>query len=409
MIRLLKFDSLDGVRKQLKAIGVDNAALRLMEGKGVCYGVLIRNCKFYHANILKQEALSLGIDCAVQKDVVTAKVDKSDCLILGDVKRLYKLSEKLKGQNFEFLREIGIELERHLNGVTKGDFIFRFKGREISLKDKFLIMGILNVTPDSFSDGGDYLDVDKALRHVEEMIEEGADIVDVGGESTRPFAEPVSLDEELRRVLPVIEAMKKEFPEIVVSIDTYKSKVAQEALDRGVEIVNDISGLGFDERLIEVLSGSDCGIVEMHIKGTPKNMQKNPHYDDVVSEINEKFGEILDKLKGAGIDENRVVLDPGIGFGKRFEHNLEILNNIEAFKVWGRPILVGTSRKSFIGGVLDIKNPKERLFGTIASNVVAFVKGAHIFRVHDVKAHKEALQLAGAILKEKINPSSQQS
>ncbi len=401
MIRLLKFDSLDGVRKQLKAIGVDNAALRLMEGKGVCYGVLIRNCKFYHANILKQETLSLGVDCAVQKNVVTAKVDKSDCLILGDVKRLYKLSEKLKGQNFEFLREIGMELEGRLNRVTKGDFVFRYKGREIFLKDRFLIMGILNVTPDSFSDGGDYFDEDRALKHVEEMIEEGADIVDVGGESTRPSAEPVSLDEELRRVLPVIEAIKKGFPEVVVSIDTYKSKVAQEALNRGVEIVNDISGLGFDEKLIEVLAGSDCGIVEMHIRGTPKNMQKNPHYDDVVLEINEKFGEILDKLKGAGIDENRVVFDPGIGFGKRFEHNLEILNNIEAFKVWGRPILVGTSRKSFIGGVLGIENPKERLFGTIASNVVAYIRGARLFRVHDVKAHKEALRLADAILKEK--------
>ena len=402
MIKLLKFDSLDKVREKLKAIGVDKAAFELMEGKGVCYGVLIKDCKFYHANVLKQEALSLGIDCAVQKDVVTAKVDLSDCLILGDVKRLYKLSEKLKEQNFEFLREVGQEIEASINASTKGEFVFRFGDREVSLKDRFMIMGILNVTPDSFSDGGDYLDVDKALKRVEEMINEGADIVDVGGESTRPFAEPVSLDEELRRVVPVIESVKKEFPEVVLSIDTYKSKVAQEALDRGVEIVNDISGLGFDEKLIEVLAGSNCGIVEMHIKGTPKNMQKDPHYDDVVLEINEKFKEILEKLRSAGVDEERVVLDPGIGFGKRFENNLEILNNIEAFKIWGRPILIGTSRKSFIGGVLGIENPKERLFGTIASNVVAFIKGAHIFRVHDVRAHKEALKLAKAILEERF-------
>ncbi len=402
MIKLLKFDSLDKVREKLKAIGVYKAAFGLMEGKGVCYGVLIKDCKFYHANVLKQEALSLGIDCAVQKDVVTAKVGLSDCLILGDVKRLYKLSEKLKEQNFEFLREVGQEIEASLNGVTKGEFVFRFGDREVSLKDRFMIMGVLNVTPDSFSDGGDYLDVDKALKRVEEMINEGADIVDVGGESTRPFAEPVSLDEELKRVIPVIEAVEKRLPEVILSVDTYKSKVAQEALDRGVEIVNDISGLGFDEKLIEVLAGSNCGIVEMHIKGTPKNMQKDPHYDDVVSEINEKFKEILEKLRSAGVDEKRVVLDPGIGFGKRFENNLEILNNIEAFKIWGRPILIGTSRKSFIGGVLGIENPKERLFGTIASNVVAFVKGAHIFRVHDVRAHKEALKLAEAILEERF-------
>ncbi len=402
MIKLLKFDSLDKVREKLETIGVDKAAFELMEGKGVCYGVLIKNCKFYHANVLKQEALSLGIDCAVQKDVVTAKVEVSDCLILGDVKRLLKLSEKLKNQNFKFLMDIGVEIEKSINSITKSEFVFEFAGKEILLKDRFMIMGILNVTPDSFSDGGDYFDVDKALKRVEEMIEEGADIVDIGGESTRPFSEPVSLEEELNRVMPIIEAVKREFPSVVLSIDTYKSKVAQEALDRGVEIVNDISGLGFDKKLIEVLASGDCGIVEMHIKGVPKNMQKDPYYDDVISEINGKFGEVLSKLRNAGIGENRVILDPGIGFGKRFEHNLEILNNIEAFKVWGRPILVGTSRKSFIGGVLDIENPKDRLFGTVASNVLAFAKGAHIFRVHDVRAHKEALKLAKAILRERI-------
>ncbi len=401
-MRLLKFDSLDRVREKLKEIGVDKVALHLMEAKGICYGILIKNCKFYHANILKQEALSLGIDCAVEKDVITAKTKESNCLILGDVKRLYKLSEKLRNQNFEFLRNLAYKMKKQLDGVIKSEFIFKFGNEEMSLKDRFLIMGILNVTPDSFSDGGEYFDIDKALKRVEEMVNNGADIIDIGGESTRPFSEPVGLDEELRRVIPVIEAIKREFKNVVLSIDTYKSKVAKEALDRGVEIVNDISGLGFDEKLIEVLASSDCGIVEMHIKGSPKNMQKDPYYDDVVSEINDKFSEILSKIKNAGIDENRVVLDPGIGFGKRFEHNLEILNNIEAFKVWGRPILIGTSRKSFIGGVLNIKNPKDRLFGTIASNVLAFAKGAHVFRVHDVKVHKEALMLTESILREKI-------
>ncbi len=402
MIRLLKFDSLDVVRERLKAIGVDERAFQLMEGKGVCYGILIDRCKFYHANVLKQEALSLGIDCAVQKDIITAKTKESDCLILGDVRRLYKLSEKLKNQDFEFLKNLGIKMKGYMDEITKSEFVFKFGDRELSLKNKFLIMGILNVTPDSFSDGGDYFDTDKALKRTEEMIEEGADIIDIGGESTRPFSDPVGLEEELNRVLPVVEAIKSEFLGVVLSVDTYKSKVAQEALDRGVEIVNDISGLDFDDKLIEVLANSNCGIIEMHIKGTPKNMQRDPYYDDVVSEINEKFGEILSKLRGAGVDENRVVLDPGIGFGKRFEHNLEILNNIEAFKVWGRPILIGTSKKSFIGGVLGIDNPKDRLFGTIASNVFAYTKGAHIFRVHDVKAHKEALKLAEAILKERI-------
>ncbi len=400
MIKLLKIDSLDKAKDELKSIGVDPAAFHLMEGKGICYAIKVYNCKFYHANILKQEALSLGIDCAVEKNTVSAKTKESDCLILGDVKRLYKLADKISKQNFSFLKEIGSKIKESLDNLLRGEFLFAFRDKHYSLKDRFLLMGILNVTPDSFSDGGEYLTVDKALKRTEEMLSEGADIVDVGGESTRPFSEPISVDEELKRVVPIVEAIKNSFPQVVVSVDTYKSKVAQEVLELGVDIINDISGLSFDDKLIEVLSKSDCGIVQMHIKGKPKDMQINPEYDDVVKCINEKFYEILRRLDEKNIARERVVLDPGIGFGKRVEHNLEILNSIEAFKIWGRPILVGSSRKSFIGKILGIENPKDRLFGTIASNTLAFVRGARIFRVHDVKAHKEALSIAYTIKEE---------
>ena len=406
-IKLLKIDSIDRAQRELKAIGVDRVAIHLMEGKSICYGVKVEKCKFFHANVLKQEALALGIDCAVHKGVVTAKTEFTDCLILGDVKRLYKLSEKLRLQNFRFLRELSYMIKEALDNALFKKPAFKFKDKVFEFEDNFMIMGILNITPDSFSDGGEFYSLDSALFRVEEMIEEGADIVDVGGESTRPFSEPVSVDEELNRVIPVVEAIKKRFPAVLVSVDTYKAKVAKEALDRGVEIINDISGLGFDEELGSVLARSDCGVIEMHIKGTPKSMQENPQYDDLIQDINSRFGDILKELEGLGVERERVVLDPGIGFGKNLQHNLEILNNIESFKIWGRPILVGTSRKSFIGGITGVKEPKKRLSGTISSNVLAYIKGARIFRVHDVRANREALAVAQAILNERFSPSSQ--
>ncbi len=407
MVKLLRINSIERARKELEAVGIDRAAIPIMEGKSICYAVKVKNCKFFHANVVKQEALALGIDCAVHKGVITAKTEFTDCLILGDLKRLYKLSEKLNSQNFKFLRELSKEIKEALDNAIFKTPVFRFKDKLVEFKDNFMIMGILNITPDSFSDGGDFFSLDRALFRVEEMIEEGADIVDIGGESTRPFSEPVGVDEELSRVLPVVEAIKKRFPDILVSVDTYKAKVAEEVLKRGVEIINDISGLGFDEALGDVLARSDCGVIEMHIKGTPKNMQENPHYDDLIGDINSRFGEVLDKLDRFGVERSRVVLDPGIGFGKKLNHNLEILNNVESFKVWGRPILVGTSRKSFIGNITGVKEPKNRLSGTVSSNVLAYTKGARLFRVHDVRANREALAVAQAILNEQFIPSSQ--
>lgn len=262
-------------------------------------------------------------------------------------------------------------------------------------------MGILNVTPDSFSDGGRFFDSKRAVDRALQMEEEGADIIDVGGESTRPGSEPVPLEEELRRVIPVIEALAKRLS-VPISIDTYKAEVAKRALEAGASVVNDISGLRFDPKMAEVVADSDAAVVIMHIKGTPKDMQTNPHYDDLFGEIIGYLREGIEIARAHGIGEDRIVVDPGIGFGKTAEHNLQIINRLERFSVLGRPLLIGPSRKSFIGMVLGGVPPSERLEGTAAAVAVAVLKGASIVRVHDVKEMVPVVRVAEAIRKERL-------
>lgn len=261
-----------------------------------------------------------------------------------------------------------------------------------------LVMGILNVTPDSFSDGGRFFSLESAVAHARQLIREGADIIDVGGESTRPGAEPVPAEEELRRVLPVIRAIRKEFS-VPISIDTYKAIVAEAALAAGANIVNDISALRFDPQMVEVVAHARVPIVLMHMLGTPQTMQQNPVYTDVVREIKEFLGERIAFARAHGIRE--IIIDPGIGFGKTVAHNVEILRRLSELKDLGCPILIGTSRKSFIGKLGGTEeNPlpiSERLEGTIASNVIAVLHGAQIVRVHDVAAMKRALAIVDAV------------
>ncbi len=270
---------------------------------------------------------------------------------------------------------------------------WKFDENYIILK-KPLIAGILNITPDSFYDGGKFIDFEKAIERGKEIIREGADIIDVGGESSRPGSEPVSEKEELERVIPVIEELVKE--NVIVSCDTYKSRVAEKAIESGAKIINDISAFRMDEKLIDIIKGSNCGYVLMHMKGTPKNMQKNPFYDDTIGEITSFFREKLELIEKTGIDLERVVIDPGIGFGKRLVDNLIILKKLDEFKKLGRPIFIGTSRKSFIGGVLNVE-VDQRLEGSLATVVYAYIKGAKIFRVHDVKETKKVIDMVWAI------------
>ena len=259
--------------------------------------------------------------------------------------------------------------------------------------NKTLIMGILNVTNDSFYDGGRFFDVESAVAHAKKMVGDGADMIDIGGESTRPGSNPISVEEEFSRVEPIIKILRKNI-DVPISIDTYKPEVAEKCINLGAEIVNDITGLK-NPKMIELVANKKTPVIIMHMKGNPKSMQESPSYADVVNEIKEFLSERISTAKKSGI--KKIIIDPGIGFGKTTEHNLQILKRLSEFKDLNCPILIGTSRKSFIGQVtgLDIN---ERLEGTIASIAIAIMNGADIVRVHDVKECKRAVQIADAII-----------
>ena len=258
-----------------------------------------------------------------------------------------------------------------------------------------LIMGIVNVTPDSFYDGGRFLGLKAAVEHATQLADEGADIIDVGGESSRPGADPVSLEEERLRVLPVIEALASQL-DIPLSIDTCKSEVAYDALSRGVQIVNDISGLRQDPNMAKVVAESGAFVVIMHMKGTPKNMQLNPSYDDVTGELIEFFKDRVKYVRKRGVQDERIILDPGIGFGKRVSDNFVILHSLGRIVDLGYPVLTGPSRKSFIGITLNLP-AHERLEGTASAVAASVLNGAKIVRVHDVKEMKRVITIADAI------------
>ena len=293
--------------------------------------------------------------------------------------------------------DINLQHKTALSHSNRKEFVINFDGGTLDLGHRTYIMGILNVTPDSFSDGNVYFDSEKALDRACEMVEEGADIIDIGGESTRPGAGELPVDEELNRVIPVIEKIAKKI-ETPISIDTYKAEVACRAMEAGAHIINDISGLRFDRRMADVAVKANCPLILMHIKGTPTDMQLNPGYDCVMPEVIHSLKESIDIAVKAGVDPDKVIVDPGIGFGKRLDDNLTIIKHLEELKTLGKAILVGPSRKSFIGSLLGIPNPEERLEGTLSASVIAAVKGAHIVRVHDVKESHRALAVADAIL-----------
>jgi dihydropteroate synthase len=278
--------------------------------------------------------------------------------------------------------------------------IWKLRNRSVPLGRSGLVMGVLNVTPDSFSDGGEFLDVEAAFRHAAQMVAEGAAILDVGGESSRPGSEPVVLEEELRRVIPVVKRIRARFPDLLISIDTYKAETARQALAAGANIINDISALRADRDMINVLKDSDAGVILMHMRGTPKTMQINPHYDDVVSEVSEFLRRRRDELVHYGIDSARIAIDPGYGFGKRVQDNVELVRYLGRFAELGQPIVVGISRKSVIAHLLgDPKlQSKDRMWPTVALTSLLREKGAQIFRVHDVRPNLEALRMTEAIL-----------
>ncbi|NTU43384.1 MAG: dihydropteroate synthase [Nitrospirales bacterium] len=263
------------------------------------------------------------------------------------------------------------------------------------------IMAVLNVTPDSFSDGGLFLDKGRAVEQAHRLVEEGADIIDIGGESTRPGSDPVSAEEEIRRTIPVIEAIASSIP-VPISIDTYKASVAQRALDAGAAMVNDISGLRFDPELAPVVSRYGVPVIVMHTQGRPKEMQQNPRYDALIPEIIDYLRESILIALEAGIAGERIIIDPGIGFGKDFHHNLEIIHSLGEFQCLEKPILMGVSRKAFIGKILGNLPPQERDEGTAAAVAISIFNGANIVRVHDVKRMAMVARVADAIAQKRM-------
>jgi len=384
---------------EMKNIGVDDVGLSIMGGKGESLCFCVHDVPFHLANVLKQEALSIGADAAVNVNCISGGIKETDVLLLGNVKDMQILSAKSKKQSFSLLKSLGDKLEKYINKYIKQEFIITGQGLKIHLGEKACLMGILNVTPDSFYDGGNYTNTEEAIRQALKMVDEGVDIVDVGGESTRPGAEAVKEEEEIKRVIPVIEGIRKK-SNIPISIDTYKSKIAEKAVQAGANIVNDVA-LKLDEKMINIVKNYDVPIIIMHMKGKPKTMQLNPVYNHLISDILEQMEKYIKILEGNGVDEEKIIIDPGIGFGKKTEDNLIILQRLNAFRVLGKPILVGVSRKSFIGKILN-KDVGERLCGTLAAITTARINGAHILRVHDVKQAKEALKITDAIMREGI-------
>ena len=393
-MRVISIDGSPSARSEMGKIGVHETGIRIMEKKAIFYSIKVENVKSQSANIIKQEMLSLGGEAAVSRDVLNFSRKKSDVLLLGTEKQFRELIVKLSRQPFG-LPLLSQEIKKVFSNYQKRDFKLSSKGHTLQLGKRTLIMGVLNVTPDSFYDGGRYSNLRKAVERALEMVEEGADIIDIGGESSRPGANPVEEKEELERVIPVIKKLLSRI-RVPISIDTYKSGVAKKAIDAGASIVNDISALRMDEKMAKVIESSGVPVCLMHMQGTPRNMQRNPRYKDVVSEIFAFLRERIDFCEQAGIDIEKTIVDPGIGFGKTVLHNLEILKNLDQFKSLGRPIMIGVSRKSLIGKVLQLK-PEERLEGSLASAIWSMTKGASILRVHDVRETKRAVKMVEAI------------
>lgn len=364
-------------------IGVCDGGVDAMEGKARTLVIKVADASVPTAHVLKQQMLSLGGDAAVAKDVITHGVDSTDVLIMGTPRQMRGLVSKLSWQPFG-LPELGDRISSLLDTLDgPGASVLRAGPHTLDLAERVHVMGILNVTPDSFSDGGEFLRPTAAAEQARRMIDEGADIIDVGGQSSRPGSQPVSEDDELERVVPVIRKVREEW-DGPVSVDTYRARVAEEALAAGATMVNDITAFSAEPRIAEVTARAGAAAVLMHMRGTPATMQQDTAYDDLMGELAFFLGAAVDRALAAGVGDDQIAIDPGIGFGKTTEHNLAILRRLPELAVLGRPILVGPSRKSFIGNILDLP-VEERLEGTLATVAYAVVQGARILRVHDVR------------------------
>ncbi len=387
------------VKEIFKNIGVDKRAWHLMYPKSQVYTFLVKGVPAFIGNILKQEMLSLGADAAVPRQALMEPFKKIDLLLIGTLKHYEYLFKKLKDQPLILVRELVSSLKENIDLSPLR--LWKAGRYTLDLK-KPIMMGILNLTPDSFSGDGLLKEaggsakkiVSIALKRTEYLIRAGCKIIDIGAESTRPGAKSVSGKEELKRLMGVLKGILKRF-NIPVSVDTYKPSVAKAVLDEGASIINDIKGLR-DKKMLQVLSKSNAGAVIMHMKGTPRTMQKNPYYQDLIPDIIDFLRKRIKDAQDNGIKRERLVVDPGIGFGKTPQDNYKILRYIEEFQVLKRPVLLGVSRKSFLGYILK-NEVSQRLIGTVASCCWAVSKGVKILRVHDPKEISQALKIMQAI------------
>lgn len=379
---------------ELERTGVDPFAFN-MDRKGCCLNLSVADLKPASANVIKQEAIASGMDAAIKRGSVSCSVEKTDVLLMGSLNLYERLTKRLKAQPFG-LKDLANELENFITKEKIGVKSITARGVEINL-DSPKVMGILNVTPDSFSDGGLFYDDAKSTAHIEEMISLGVDIIDIGGMSSRPGSAGVSSDEEIKRIKAPLEyALGKG---IVVSVDTCYHETARFALEKGAHIINDISGLRSAE-MRQVCAEYNAGVCIMHMPGTPANMQDKIIYNDILKDIKDFFYSSICEATDAGIDEKSLIIDPGFGFGKTVEQNYTLLKYLGEFSSFGCPILAGISRKSMIGAVTG-KKPDQRITGTVALNTVAILNGASFIRVHDVSQGVETVKVINYLKKAK--------
>lgn len=384
------------------SLGATPAGAKILAPKSVFKSFKIEGIKSWEANILKQHLLSLGSDAAIERDALVKDIE-TGVLLFGSINQLRNLCGKLKGQT-KRLRLLSKQLSKSLDNVQKTNYLYKARDKKLRI-NKPIICGIVNITKDSFSGdgllkeaGGSVGKLEKvALDKVSRMLKNGAKIIDFGAESSRPFSKRISFQEEIKRIVPVLKAVRKRFKKLIISIDTHKPRVAKAVIEEGADVINDITALK-NNQMASLLKKHNLGCILMHMQGNPQNMQVNPSYNRVSDEIGSFFQERLDYCQGKGIGREKIFIDPGIGFGKLKKHNLDIINNLYQFKKFGVPIFLGLSRKSFLGDIIK-KSPAGRLGATIAAELVALSQGANVLRVHDVKETNEAIKVFSQFLK----------
>ncbi len=381
------------LQRELQKIDVHPASINIFENRSQILPLKILAVRTPAANIIKQELLSSGGDCAINRHCITGKIDHTDILLLGTKKHYYELIKKLEKMPFFGLQQLRQNLQDYLDSQSVTTTLA--SGKTLDYSD-VMLMGIINMTDDSFYEQSRQKDEQSALKTAQTMVLDGASILDIGGQSTRPRAKIIDWQEEAKRVVPIIKQIKKHFPESIISIDSFNPETLEQALDAGGDIINDITGAS-NPKVIALAKSYNVPIIIMHMQGDVQTMQDNPTYSDVTAQVWQFLQDRVSTLIKNEIQKDKIIIDPGIGFGKTLEHNISLIKNLNAFTSLNLPILLGASRKSMIGQLLGDISAKDRLEGTIALTCQAINKGVNIFRVHDVKQNAMAIKIFEAV------------